>query len=82
MKYKGLPLTLLGALILTVILISCAPSIPHSVESRKECITCHGSNAAKPYPAWHASRGYTNDDCSSCHEPKTEDRNLAGATTK
>lgn len=82
MKNKALFFVLLGALSLAVILISCAPSIPHSVEARKECITCHGNTGIKPYPAWHAKRGYKNEDCSRCHEPMTDKRNVAGATTQ
>jgi hypothetical protein len=82
MKNKGLSLVLLGALSLAVIFISCAPSIPHSVQAQKDCITCHGNNGIKPYPAWHAKRGYKNDDCSGCHDSKSDNRNMAGAPTK
>ena len=80
MKRTGLSLILSGALGLAVLLVSCAPSIPHSVEARKECVTCHGTNGIKPYPAWHAQRGYTSVDCSSCHELKIENGTVAGAT--
>jgi len=82
MKNKGLSLILVVALSLALILISCAPSIPHSVQAQKECVTCHGNNGVKPYPAWHAERGYNNDDCSSCHDLKIDNRDVAGATTK
>ena len=44
------------------------------------CATCHGTNGIKPYPAWHAQRGYTSVDCSSCHELKIENGTVAGAT--
>lgn len=82
MKHKDLFLILVGALSLVVILISCAPSVPHSVQAQKECITCHGSNGIKPYPTWHANRGYKNDDCLSCHDVKIDNLNVAGGTTK
>jgi hypothetical protein len=82
MKNKGLYLNLLGALILAATFISCAPSIPHAVDAQKQCVTCHGNNGVKPYPAWHAERSYTNDDCSGCHDLKIDNRNMAGATTK
>jgi hypothetical protein len=82
MKNTGLSLILSGALSLATIVASCAPPIPHAVEAQKECITCHGSDGVKPYPGWHAKREYKNDDCSHCHDQKTENRNLAGDATK
>lgn len=78
MKKAGLSIVLAGAVILAVMLISCAPSIPHSVDAQKDCITCHGTNGVRPYPSWHAQRGYNNDDCSSCHDLKSGNRNVAG----
>lgn len=65
-----------------MLLISCAPSIPHPVAEQRDCITCHGNNGIKPYPSWHASRDYTNADCASCHHVKDIGRNLAGTTAK
>jgi hypothetical protein len=82
MTHKGLSLILVGALSLAVILSACAPSIPHSVQAQKECTTCHGTTGTKPYPAWHATRGYSNNDCSSCHDLKSENSPVAGATTR
>ncbi len=71
MKKKGLLLIFIGVLILVLFLIFRAPSIPHPLEGHKECVTCHAGDGIKPYPAWHATRGYKNDDCSSCHSLKS-----------
>lgn len=82
MNTQGISLIMLAALVLALFLISCAPRIPHTVEARTECITCHGNDGVKPYPAWHAKKGYKNDECSSCHSPKSNERNMAGTATK
>jgi ABC-type oligopeptide transport system substrate-binding subunit len=82
MKTKRLSIICFGVLVLAALLSSCAPSVPHSVAERKECVTCHGNAGVKPYPAWHAKSGYGNDDCSGCHRVKVTDRNVAGAVTE
>jgi len=69
MKKKGLLIILIGSVVLLLVLKFYPPSIPHSVESRKECVTCHDLNGVKPYPSWHATRGYRNTDCTTCHHP-------------
>jgi len=55
---------------LALILDSCAPSIPHTLEGRAGCITCHGQNAVKPFPNWHQKDGFGNDACAGCHDQK------------
>ncbi len=70
MRTTGASAMLLMVLGLAVTLASCAPSIPHALEGRKDCITCHGQNGVKPYPEWHAKRDSGNDDCSHCHDVK------------
>lgn len=43
------------------------PSIPHTLEGRRDqCLTCHGEEGFKPYPADHVGR--TTDTCLSCHQ--------------
>ncbi|MFH1003469.1 MAG: c-type cytochrome [Chloroflexota bacterium] len=43
------------------------PAIPHSLEGRDNCLSCHGPNGIVPFPANHAGR--TNDTCRACHQP-------------
>ncbi len=45
------------------------PLIPHSLEGRSDCVTCHstGLAGAPKYPADHTGR--TNDMCQGCHKP-------------
>ncbi|HMN11480.1 MAG TPA: cytochrome c3 family protein [Bellilinea sp.] len=44
--------------------------IPHTLEGRLECDTCHGPAGSKPYPEDH--KGRTNISCQHCHV--TEDK--------
>lgn len=46
------------------------PFIPHPLEGRDQCLTCHqtGVGGAPKVPADHAGR--TNDTCRNCHQPK------------
>ncbi len=46
------------------------PSIPHTLEGRDQCLTCHqtGVGGAPKVAASHAGR--TNDQCRTCHQPK------------
>ncbi len=45
------------------------PAIPHTLEGRDQCLTCHqaGVGGAPKVPADHAGR--TNDQCRTCHQP-------------
>lgn len=43
-----------------------APKIPHTLEGRTDCLTCHGPGELKPFPSNHAGR--TNNVCGSCHK--------------
>jgi hypothetical protein len=47
-----------------------APAIPHTLEGRDQCLSCHqtGVGGAPKVPASHAGR--TNDQCKTCHQPK------------
>jgi hypothetical protein len=82
MKKTGLAIIISGTLVLAAVLAACAPPIPHAVEARMECTSCHGSDGVKPYPSWHAKRGYKSDDCASCHDAKVSNHNVAGAAAK
>jgi len=73
---KNIALLLLSSLIgLTVILSACEPAIPHSIERRKDCISCHALDGIRPYPKWHAKRGFGNEVCLNCHELKIKASN-------
>jgi mono/diheme cytochrome c family protein len=41
------------------------PGIPHSLDGFDNCVSCHGPNGVRPFPASHAGRG--NDTCAACH---------------
>jgi cytochrome b subunit of formate dehydrogenase len=41
------------------------PAIPHTLEGRAECGSCHGPGGLKPMPADHEGRG--DDTCAGCH---------------
>jgi len=45
-----------------------APGIPHGLQGRSDCVSCHGDSGANPYPAWHAERSYDNGRCGDCHD--------------
>lgn len=47
-----------------------APGIPHQLQGRTGCATCHGQGSADPYPGWHADRKFDNGRCLSCHHVK------------
>lgn len=49
----------------TVALPGRAPTIPHSLELREDCLACHGLQTQWPFPAHHTGRG--NESCLSCH---------------
>ncbi len=51
-------------------LVGTAPTIPHTLEGRDQCLACHqtGVGGAPKTPASHAGR--TNDQCRACHQPK------------
>ncbi len=46
------------------------PNIPHTLQGRDQCLTCHqnGVGGAPKVPASHAGR--TNDMCRTCHQPQ------------
>jgi nitrate/TMAO reductase-like tetraheme cytochrome c subunit len=53
------------------------PSIPHTLEGRRDrCLTCHGVDGFKPYPADHLGR--TTETCLSCHKVATPEGDTAG----
>jgi len=68
MKKAGLVIILLGVFTLVALLVFRIPSIPHSLEGKKKCITCHSRQGMVPYPKWHEKHGYGNDDCTGCHQ--------------
>jgi len=75
---KILACLILGCLIITLVVVSaCVPAIPHSIEGRPDCISCHSQNGVKPYPEWHAKRELGNDACASCHSLKTANEDEA-----
>ncbi|MCL5256496.1 MAG: cytochrome c3 family protein [Chloroflexi bacterium] len=41
------------------------PPIPHSLDGRSNCVSCHGEGGTLPMPADH--QGRTNSTCQSCH---------------
>ena len=41
------------------------PAIPHSLEGRSACLTCHDIGKMKPMPADHAGRAEAT--CTGCH---------------
>jgi hypothetical protein len=41
------------------------PAIPHTLEGRSACLTCHGPGKLKPVPADHEGR--TEAVCTGCH---------------
>src|SRR5512140_1507649 len=43
-------------------------TIPHELNGRSMCLTCHGKDQWKPVPDDHAKR--TNEMCLTCHQPK------------
>ncbi|MBI5876585.1 MAG: cytochrome c3 family protein [Chloroflexi bacterium] len=51
---------------------SSAPKIPHPLQGRDNCLTCHatGTAGAPKMPSSHAGR--TSDQCRSCHKTVTE----------
>lgn len=44
-----------------------APTIPHPIEGRANCLQCHGASGVKPFPSNHA--GKANSSCTTCHLP-------------
>lgn len=46
--------------------------IPHTLEGRAACVTCHGRAGKKPYPADHDGR--PSAACLSCHVPSQSPR--------
>ena len=42
------------------------PAIPHPLQGRDNCLTCHGEGGIKPYPADHADRPVAS--CQACHQ--------------
>jgi len=41
------------------------PAIPHDVAGREQCLLCHGSQSAKPFPVNHAA--FDEKTCLTCH---------------
>ena len=42
------------------------PVVPHSLDGRSDCLSCHGPDKIKPQPADHAGR--PNEICLACHQ--------------
>jgi len=42
-----------------------APSIPHAIAGREQCLTCHNLTGASPVPASHTT--FNESSCLSCH---------------
>ena len=62
---------LLGVVLLSGLLVACgagAPAIPHTVEGRGDCLSCHaqGEKGAPKIPADHTS--LPNNRCQACHK--------------
>ena len=62
---------LLGVVLLSGLLVACgtgAPAIPHMVEGRQDCLSCHaqGEQGAPKIPADHT--GLPNNRCQACHK--------------
>jgi len=47
--------------------VKSAAAVPHTVEGRRHCNSCHGIKGAKPYPARHT--GWSTESCMRCHVP-------------
>ncbi len=64
----GFALALLLCLLMVMTGTAAAqPRIPHTLDGRDNCLSCHGPQGVKPVPADHAGR--TNDMCRACHQP-------------
>lgn len=70
MKKKLAVLALGGLMGFSVIVSGCAPAIPHVLEGRKDCVSCHAQNGVKPYPKWHFKKQFDNGKCADCHKVK------------
>jgi hypothetical protein len=62
---------LLGVVLLSGLLVACgagAPAIPHTVEGRGDCLSCHaqGEQGAPKMPPDHT--GLPNNRCQACHK--------------
>ncbi len=49
-------------------LLQDVPSVPHPAEGLEDCLECHASDAAVPFPEDHEGR--ENDSCLMCHQPE------------
>ncbi len=67
MKKRVLGFVLVGFMSVLPIVSACEPAMTHSIDGKVDCVSCHGLNGVKPYPKFHADRGYTNSVCTSCH---------------
>ena len=58
------------------------PLIPHSLDGRADCVTCHstGLAGAPKFPADHTGR--TNEMCQLCHKPGTPSTSATVVPTK
>ncbi len=54
------------------------PAIPHPLEGRDDCLSCHGPSGVKPTPSDH--KGRTNGVCRDCHQPLEAKSEQAGPT--
>ena len=51
-------------------LLQDTPDVPHPSEGLEDCLACHASDAAVPFPADHEGR--ENDSCLLCHEVQAD----------
>jgi hypothetical protein len=65
-------LVLVVALFCTTVFFDDYPVIPHSLEGRADCVSCHGQVEGIPYPDGHARKALNSDSCTGCHEARIE----------
>lgn len=68
MNKRSLTMLALLILALALVLSACSgPAIPHELDGRADCTSCHGTDGVKPFPKFHEKEGFTNDTCLDCH---------------
>ncbi len=81
MKRRSVLIGLTGVLALSLVVAACAPVSPHAPDVSRDCLSCHGSNADKPYPSWHAKTQIGNDRCLQCHDQASDTGNTSVVAT-
>ena len=49
-----------------------APDVPHSIQNRSDCLTCHGKGFLGPVAVSHAGMAGGNETCQNCHQPQPQ----------